>query len=171
MKTRRVATPYGLLIAILLILSACSSTQKSQEEPSISPAGDGATPDAAAAPAGPGDAGQTSSELKTIYFPFDSATLTSTAVSDLKANAAYLRANPSVNVQIEGHCDERGSVEYNLALGERRATAGRNYLKKLGISAKRMSTISYGKERPQEMGHDESAWAKNRRDTFVVTGG
>ena len=80
-----------------------------------------------------------------------------------------MNQNPSVRVQIEGHCDERGTEEYNLALGERRANAAKQYLTTAGISAGRLSTISYG-ERPLDPGHNEAAWAKNRRDHFVITG-
>ncbi|HUL23485.1 MAG TPA: peptidoglycan-associated lipoprotein Pal, partial [Thermodesulfobacteriota bacterium] len=86
----------------------------------------------------------------------------------LKENAAFLKNNPKMKVQIEGHCDERGTVEYNLALGERRANNTKKYLVFLGIPADRISTISYGKERPSDKGHDEGAWAKNRRAHVVV---
>jgi peptidoglycan-associated lipoprotein len=86
----------------------------------------------------------------------------------LKENFALLKKYPVMKFQIEGHCDERGTGEYNLALGERRANSAKNYLVSLGISAARISTISYGKERPLDPGHNEEAWAKNRRDHFVV---
>jgi peptidoglycan-associated lipoprotein len=76
--------------------------------------------------------------------------------------------NPSVKIQIEGHCDERGTVEYNLALGERRANSAKRYLSSLGLTVNRVSTISYGKEKPLDPGHNEEAWAKNRRDHFIV---
>jgi peptidoglycan-associated lipoprotein len=86
----------------------------------------------------------------------------------LKENAALLHKYPKVKIQIEGHCDERGTNEYNLALGERRANSTRNYLISLGISPDRISTISYGEERPLDPGHNEEAWAKNRRAHFVI---
>ena len=103
-----------------------------------------------------------------IYFAFDSAALSAMAQDTLKRKAAWLRDNAGVAVTIEGHCDERGTNEYNLALGERRADSARAYLVDLGISASRLSTISYGEERPLDPGHDEEAWAKNRRGQFQL---
>lgn len=105
--------------------------------------------------------------LETIYFDFDSFTLSQAARDALARNAQFLIKNPSVRIQVEGHCDERGSDEYNLALGEKRAVTVMNYLETLGVPAGRMSTISYGKEKPAVMGHDDAAWAKNRRVSFV----
>ncbi len=83
---------------------------------------------------------------------------------------AILKENPNLKLTIEGHCDERGTAEYNLALGERRAKAGKDYLVAAGIPADRITTISYGKERPFVLGHDENAWKWNRRDHMVITG-
>ena len=102
-----------------------------------------------------------------VLFEYDSARIKPSEVSKLDAVAAYMKSNPGKLV-IEGHCDERGTAEYNRALGERRAIAAREELVKLGVDSSRMSTISYGKDRPADMGHDESAWAKNRRCEFVV---
>jgi peptidoglycan-associated lipoprotein len=107
--------------------------------------------------------------LKTVYFDFDKYNLRPEAKELLKANAAVLKDNPDVTVSIEGHCDERGTVEYNLALGEKRATAAKQYLVDMGIAAGRLRTISYGEERPADPGHNEGAWAKNRRAAFVRT--
>jgi peptidoglycan-associated lipoprotein len=107
--------------------------------------------------------------LKTIYFGFDSSELSTDTKDALKANAEYLKASSTVDVQVEGHCDERGGRQYNLALGERRAKAVRDYLIALGVESKRLSTISYGSERPKAEGSDESAWSQNRRANFVVT--
>jgi peptidoglycan-associated lipoprotein len=107
--------------------------------------------------------------LQTVYFGFDSSNLDSETKSAVKANAEYLKANTNVDVQIEGHTDERGGRQYNLALGERRAKAVRDHLVALGIKAKRISTVSYGSERPKADGNDESAWSQNRRANFVVT--
>ncbi len=104
--------------------------------------------------------------LNRIFFEFDQFTLTEEARATLAANAAYLKLNEGVQVRIEGHCDERGSDEYNLALGERRALAALNYLVSLGVPASRLSIISYGEELPLEPGHSESAWAQNRRAEF-----
>ncbi len=106
--------------------------------------------------------------LEKVYFDFDAATLTTAARKALTRNFDLLRKNPQAAVRIEGSCDERGSDEYNLALGERRAQAAARYLTDLGIAAERLSTISYGREKPADPGHDEAAWAKNRRDEFVV---
>jgi peptidoglycan-associated lipoprotein len=107
--------------------------------------------------------------FKTVYFDFDKYNLRSDAKEMLKVNVQTLKDNPEVSVLIEGHCDERGTVEYNLALGERRANASKQYLLDMGIAAARVRTISYGEERPADPGHDEAAWAKNRRAAFVRT--
>lgn len=103
-----------------------------------------------------------------VFFGFDKYDLSDEAQGTLQRQAAWLKANPTVTLVIEGNCDERGTREYNLALGERRATAVKNYLVTLGISANRLSTISYGKERPVALGHNEAAWAQNRRSVSVV---
>lgn len=110
------------------------------------------------------------SPLKPVFFEYDSAELSAAAIAALDENAAVLKRFPTWAVTIEGHCDERGTAEYNLALGERRAVAGRTYLVSLGISADRLRTVSYGKEFPFDPGHDEAAFAKNRRAHFVITG-
>ncbi len=107
-------------------------------------------------------------ELKRIHFEFDKYRLTDEAKEILATNARALKNNSKVRITIEGHCDERGTVEYNLALGERRAQAARDYLMELGVPQNRITIISYGKERPLENGQNESAWAKNRRDEFVI---
>ena len=107
--------------------------------------------------------------LDTIYFDFDSFVLSPATRDTLQKNADFLlKKNTTVKVRIEGNCDERGSDEYNLALGEKRAKAALNYLVTLGVPAGRLSFISYGEEKPADPGHDEAAWAKNRRDDFVV---
>jgi peptidoglycan-associated lipoprotein len=105
--------------------------------------------------------------LSTVFFDYDKATLTSDAKSKLSANAAWIKDNPSYTVQIEGHTDSRGSVEYNLSLGERRAKSVKSYLEGLGVEAKRMTIISYGEEKPLVPGDSEAAWSKNRRANFV----
>jgi peptidoglycan-associated lipoprotein len=107
--------------------------------------------------------------LKPIFFDFDQYDIRSGDAEILKANADLLRKFPRVKIQVEGHCDERGTSEYNLALGERRANSTKRYLVSLGIAADRISTISYGEERPLDPAHNEEAWAKNRRAHFVVT--
>jgi len=101
--------------------------------------------------------------LKTIYFEFDRSSLTEDSIEVLKENVAYLMNNPKVKVVLEGHTDERGTAEYNLSLGQRRALRVKEYYTRLGIAADRIATISYGKEKPAVGGSDVSAWAKNRR--------
>ncbi|TWJ19502.1 peptidoglycan-associated lipoprotein Pal [Geobacter argillaceus] len=108
-------------------------------------------------------------KLQTVYFDFDSSVLTQASRDTLYGNAEYLLKKYNGTIQVEGHCDERGSDEYNLALGEKRAKAALNYLTTLGVPTNRLSFISYGKEKPADPGHDEAAWAKNRRAEFVIT--
>jgi peptidoglycan-associated lipoprotein len=105
-----------------------------------------------------------------IYFDFDKYDLRPDARAVLDRKVGFLNDNSAVRVQIEGHCDERGTNAYNMALGERRANATRQYLTTAGVSAGRLSTISYGEERPVDPGHNETSWARNRRAHFVVTG-
>jgi peptidoglycan-associated lipoprotein len=105
-----------------------------------------------------------------IFFDFDKYDLRTDARATLDRKASFLNQNPSVRSQIEGHCDERGTNEYNLALGERRANAARQYLTTAGVSPARLTTISYGEERPLDPGQNEAAWARNRRAHFVITG-
>nr|PZN88216.1 MAG: peptidoglycan-associated lipoprotein Pal [Acidobacteriota bacterium] len=109
------------------------------------------------------------SPLKPVFFGYDSDELDEEAQRVLAANAEVLRRYPTWVVTIEGHCDERGTPEYNLALGDRRAMAARTYLISLGISPQRLRTVSYGKEFPFDPGHNEAAWAKNRRAHFMLT--
>jgi peptidoglycan-associated lipoprotein len=107
--------------------------------------------------------------LNAIFFDFDSSTLSQPSRDTLSNNAAVLlKKQTGLKIQVEGHCDERGSAEYNLALGERRAKSAMNYLLTLGVPASRLSVISYGKEKPADQGHDDAAWAKNRRAEFVA---
>ena len=109
------------------------------------------------------------SPFETVYFDFDKSDLRQDARNTLTKNAEImLKSKPSAKIKIEGHCDERGSAEYNLALGERRATSSMQYLITLGVQADRLSIISYGKEKPAVQGTGEEAWAKNRRAEFVI---
>ena len=107
------------------------------------------------------------SRLKPVYFDFDSSTLSSEAIATLQSNAERIKEVPNVIIQIAGNCDERGTQEYNLALGERRAQAVRQHLATIGISGDRMITISYGEENPAVPGSNEAAWAQNRRADFM----
>ena len=162
-------TAYILVMALSLILtSACGSKKKAGEGVAV---GD-ASPDAGISakemtfdPMG-SDSG-TISGLSTVYFDYDQATLTADARKQIAQNAEWIKSNSNVSLQVEGHCDNRGTVEYNIALGERRAISVKNYLVSLGIDSKRLSVISYGKERPVAQGDTEAALAKNRRANFV----
>jgi peptidoglycan-associated lipoprotein len=109
------------------------------------------------------------SPLKPVFFDLDSSEISTEGQQLLQSNAEVMKKYKSWVVTIEGHCDERGTAEYNLALGERRAVSARTYLVSLGIPAERVRIVSYGKEFPFDAGHNEAAWAKNRRDHFVVT--
>jgi len=113
--------------------------------------------------------GESDAGLRTINFDFDKYDIRSDARGVLSQNADYLKSNSSIKVQIEGHCDERGGTEYNIALGERRANAAKKYLADLGVGGDRVSTISYGEERPLVDESNPEAWAKNRRAEFRVT--
>lgn len=108
------------------------------------------------------------SALKEIYFDFDSYALRADARETLKAEADWLKKNPGVRTDIEGHCDERGTTEYNLALGAKRAQAAKDYLVSLGVAADRLSTMSFGREAAVCREHNDACWQKNRRDRFVV---
>ena len=103
-----------------------------------------------------------------IYFEFDSAELTAEAQALLQSKAAYLREKSNLRVDVEGHCDERGTTEYNLALGERRAKSAKNFLVDLGIAGSRLNVISYGEEQPAVLGHNKNAWDRNRRGHFKL---
>ena len=106
-----------------------------------------------------------------IHFDFDKANIRPVDAGTLDQKVGILQANPNLRIRISGHCDERGSDEYNLALGNRRATAAKQYLVSHGIDAGRIETVSYGEERPIAQGHDETAWAQNRRDEFEILSG
>lgn len=107
-------------------------------------------------------------KLEPIYFDFDRYFIREDAKKTLNQNAKILKDNPAVKIRIEGNCDERGTAEYNLALGEKRAKSAKDYLVNLGIDPAKITIISYGKERPLYPGHNEDAWSKNRRDDFVI---
>ncbi len=172
------------LFAVLFLIAACQTTP----EESGTAAGTGTTTDTTAttsssvtaeattvspdeAVAGPTPGTQEDLVVNVgdrVFFDFDKSVIVAAAEKTLKRQAAWLKQFPSVSVTIEGHCDERGTREYNLALGERRATALKNFLVALGIDSSRIATISYGKERPDALGHSEAAWSQNRRGVTVV---
>jgi peptidoglycan-associated lipoprotein len=116
----------------------------------------------------PAEANTEGGPLADVHFVFNSSALTDAARQTLGQHAAWLQAHAGARVTVEGHCDERGTREYNLALGERRSAAVKNYLVALGISASRIDTISYGKERPVAFGSNEAAWAQNRRGVMMI---
>lgn len=164
-------------LVLAVFLASCSKKDVVSDEAGFSPTEGLGGGDAAAAPGGEGavSAGEagggvanTPTEMQTVYYEFDSFRLTSEGRNALTNAAQYMKSNPSVTVQIEGHCDERGTTEYNVALGERRANSAKDYLVRQGVDAGRLSVISYGEERPAVMGSDESAWAQNRRASFVI---
>lgn len=107
--------------------------------------------------------------LQTIYFDFDRSDMMASASTSMDNTADWLLKNPDVTIVIDGHCDERGTNEYNMALGERRAYSAKKYLVNKGIASGRLATVSYGEERPVDPGHTEAAWAKNRRDEFRIS--
>ena len=109
------------------------------------------------------------SPLRPLFFELDQSDVSAAGQQVLQANAAVMKKYPAWQITIEGHCDERGTAEYNLALGERRALAAKNYLVSLGVPADKVKTVSYGKEFPFDAGHDEGAWKNNRRAHFVIT--
>jgi len=184
MISYRVGFFSSIVLAGLLAVAACSSTKNPENASTTAatvPAPEtkkevttGARPDATTSSSldalqrGQSTATPASSPLKDIYFDFDRYDLRADARETLKTNWAWLKANPAAQIQIEGHCDERGTTEYNLALGSRRADSVKDYLVTLGATADRLSTISYGEEVPVCKEQSEDCWQKNRRVRFVV---
>ena len=153
-----------LTLAALISLSACS-------KPKVQNADEGVIPTAANADEnsmGDSDNGKAMG-LQTIHFGYDSYTLDDANKTQLNANAQILKDKPSIKIQVEGHCDARGGIQYNLALGEKRANAVKKFLMDKGIAADRISVISFGKEKLLDTAESEAAHAKNRRGTFVIT--
>lgn len=111
--------------------------------------------------------GRTTGPMLPIYFDFDKSSIRADQKDRIKMNGDILLKNPSLDIKIEGNCDERGTNEYNMALGERRAMSAKKFLMNMGVAENRLTTISYGEERPLNRGHDELAWSQNRRDDFV----
>ncbi len=187
---RRTSTALALAIALILVAGLTACGPKDAPEPA--PMMDVETPPAPAEKVEPTPAPDTSMDTKPsildkdlqgiqdeavrtgllgdIFFDFDKFDLRADARERLQKNADFMNQYPTLEFGLEGHCDERGTNEYNLALGERRAHAAKDYLVSLGVSSNRVRTISYGEEKPFCMGHDESCWQDNRRGHFIVTG-
>jgi peptidoglycan-associated lipoprotein len=175
------------VFSLALALGGCSSKTTAPEVTSAQPAApakdatenkkqltsapvqsEGAASSLDALQSGDSTATPASSPLKDVYFDFDSYALRADARETLKANSAWLKANPAAQVQLEGHCDERGTTEYNLALGAKRAQSVKDYLVTLGTAADRLTTISYGEEVPVCREQNDECWQKNRRARFIV---
>lgn len=170
MRTSMKAMALSILATTVLGLAGCKSAKKSED------LGSGGGPDGSSIESTPmsfdpsgSDSGNIAG-LQTINFPYDSSTLSADAKAKAKGNAEWMKSNPNTTVQIEGHCDSRGSIEYNLALGERRANAVKAYMAGLGIASNRLSVISYGKEKPLATGDSEADHARNRRANFLPLG-
>jgi peptidoglycan-associated lipoprotein len=183
-----------VLLTLSLVAPSSCRSRRNVPPPQPAPAGPAATAahepavsvpapddDFVQSPADPGDvlsedireANRVAHErgwVRDAFFAFDASTLDGDAQEALRQSAAWLRQNPAYRLRIEGHCDERGTEQYNLALGDRRAAAAVSYLATLGVDRSRIETVSYGEERPFEEGSDESAWAQNRRAHLVLSG-
>lgn len=158
-----------MIAAAVVALGACA--KKPPEELPPAPV-DNSTPAPPPAPTGPVKGSQedfiASVSSDRVFFDTDQFDVDAPDQATLQSQAQWLQANPTVKVTVEGHADERGTRDYNLALGEKRANSAKNYLASLGVDPSRITTISYGKERPAAMGSDESAWAQNRRAVTVT---
>ncbi len=173
MRNRILSQSVVLALIATLGLTGCKSFHWPWQKKSAngSQAGGGEPPPLGGSDIEAGNRPMVSGELphgqfEPIYFDFDSARVRPSEVSKLETVATWMKSNTSAKLVVEGHCDERGTAEYNRALGERRAGAAREELVRLGVDAARITTISYGKDRQADPGHDESAWAKNRRCEF-----
>lgn len=163
-RTHSKATALALAASLLFVLAGCQSTPEEEPEEATAPSEfDDASSDASSA-AAPTTTG-VDVDIATVYFDFDKAEIRSDAVSGLRVGSAALKETGG-KVVIAGHTDNRGSEEYNLALGERRAASVRRYLTNLGVAMNQMTIVSYGEVRPQVQGNNETAWAKNRRAEF-----
>ena len=166
----------GLAIALpMMTLAACSSTESTDSSAASETSTTGAEQTVVTTPVDGGSASLSEQELRsqelrqeqTVYFKFDNAEIQADFQAMLEAHAEYLSSNTATNVVVEGHADERGTPEYNIALGERRASAVAKYLQALGVSASQISIVSYGEEKPLVLGHTDADYAKNRRAVLV----
>jgi peptidoglycan-associated lipoprotein len=174
MKTINRALLAALLVGLVALFAAGCAKKAAEAPPTPPPAppvtqpAPTPTPEPTPTPTPTPTPQVTASDFTDAFFDFDAYTLRDDARAALDKDAKLLRDHADVNATIEGHCDERGTVEYNQALGEKRANAARDYLVNAGVPTARLQTVSYGKERPFADGHDESAWAQNRRAHFTV---
>ncbi len=183
MKSSRYLIP-GILVLGLALLAGCPKKAEMSAAPEAQPQKvESAPAPSAAETAKAAEAARAAEEAKAreaaarnetglqpVYFDFDKSVIRDDAKTAMKANAAYLKAHPKAKIRIEGNCDERGTIEYNQALGQRRAASAKKYLADLGISGKRVALLSYGKEKPACQQSTEECWQKDRRDDFVVVG-
>lgn len=172
-SSRSVAAVWGRFVlrafavaGLVFAVAACSSKKKTTDESALAGGDAAADSSPMSFDAQGSDSGKIDG-LYTISFDYDKANLSKETRDKLRSNAEWMKARPNMAVQIEGHCDNRGSIEYNLALGERRAKAVREYMVSLGIPARRLTVISYGKERLLDSGDSEAAHARNRRANFL----
>lgn len=156
-----------IALAAVTLIAGCSSKKKTEDVGAEGSAGGSAIDSGPMTFEASGSDSGKIDGLKSINFEYDSSSLSKTAKDTLKGNVTWLKAQGKSNMQIEGHCDDRGSIEYNLALGERRANSVKAYMVSLGIPAGRLSVISYGEEKPLDNSGSESAFVKNRRANFV----
>ncbi len=168
MKSLSPFVRYSFMIALVATLSGIGCSKKSKDDEGSTPNSGINTVAADENAMGDSDSGKAMG-LKTVNFPYDSFALNAEGKAAVQANAQILKDKATAKVQIEGHCDIRGGIQYNLALGEKRANAVKNLLVEMGISADRITTISYGKERLLDQGTSDEAHAKNRRANFAVT--
>ena len=164
---------WGLMLAAVLLFSGCSTFMKSDSDSSegagVSESG-AATSGASRGGSWQGhplDNPDSPLYTKVIYFDFDVSDIRQESIPTLRAHAEYLMSTPGASITVEGHCDERGSREYNIGLGERRASAIKRFMEAEGVASSQINTISYGEERPADPGHGEAAWAMNRRGELV----
>lgn len=163
----RVFRVSAVLVFSVLVAAGCQTPKTSttgDTDRGVTPEDTGSLEDRGASTSGP----LTGSDLETVFFDYDVASLSEQARQLLRHNAAVLKANSGRKLEIQGNCDERGTTEYNLALGKRRAEAAKRYIVDLGVSSSAVSTVSFGEENPAVRGSSESAWARNRRDDFVL---
>jgi peptidoglycan-associated lipoprotein len=178
MRVRDIATLAIILLVLSLATVGCApkpasqtteTTAASAGQPSAAPAAPAAPGQEGAQPQAPAPAPAAGGEEKRIYFDYDKFDISPESAQVLDGIVGFLNSNPELKLQVAGNCDERGTTEYNLALGDRRAKAAKDYCTEKGISGERVTSVSFGEEKPLDPGHTEEAWAKNRRDDFLFS--